>query len=396
MKTLAFAIAFICAASCAFADIEKAAAAKFAEAKAEYAAALSESEKRVAAARAEYEGVCSRIEAARKKLGRLARAKDEISNLAARRDFYASVVSELSAETARSFASAGRAASAAEVAAEIKRQLGALLGEIKNPLAPSECEAARAKSRARVWGKSFRVGGFRYFVGGGTAGFLADGDILYGEEYAREILDFHAGKTSEIPADISFGKLLKSERLSLTFAEKVSKGGVWILPILFLAALSAAVFLGKLARLFALGLRPAPAPASPAEALKFPYREVAEAIDSADGAEAADAAAFAALARANASLKSYLGVLSATAAVAPLLGLLGTVSGIIKTFGDMSVSASHAREISDGIAEALITTEYGLITAIPALIAGAVLARMARGILASAREFAAGRIALKK
>lgn len=86
-----------------------------------------------------------------------------------------------------------------------------------------------------------------------------------------------------------------------------------------------------------------------------------------------------------------LSVLSVTAAVAPLFGLLGTVTGIIKTFGDLSaVGAQHARLISSGISEALITTEYGLIVAIPAFVAHALLSRRAKSVLADMEKLAAG------
>ena len=55
---------------------------------------------------------------------------------------------------------------------------------------------------------------------------------------------------------------------------------------------------------------------------------------------------------------------------APLLGLLGTVSGMFTTFGGMATTSANAPidVISDGIAEALITTETGLVVAIPTLI----------------------------
>lgn len=55
---------------------------------------------------------------------------------------------------------------------------------------------------------------------------------------------------------------------------------------------------------------------------------------------------------------------------APLLGLLGTVSGMFKTFGGMATTSANAPIdiISDGIAEALITTETGLVVAVPTLI----------------------------
>ncbi len=54
----------------------------------------------------------------------------------------------------------------------------------------------------------------------------------------------------------------------------------------------------------------------------------------------------------------------------PLLGLLGTITGLLDTFFRMSVEKSFAIQeiISGGIAEALFTTELGLVTVIPGLL----------------------------
>jgi biopolymer transport protein ExbB len=54
----------------------------------------------------------------------------------------------------------------------------------------------------------------------------------------------------------------------------------------------------------------------------------------------------------------------------PLLGLLGTITGLLDTFFRMSVEKSFAMQeiISGGIAEALFTTELGLVTVIPGLL----------------------------
>ena len=52
-----------------------------------------------------------------------------------------------------------------------------------------------------------------------------------------------------------------------------------------------------------------------------------------------------------------------------MLGLLGTVTGIINSFQVLSTTFGRpsAQSISQGIAEALITTAAGLMIAIPAL-----------------------------
>jgi biopolymer transport protein ExbB len=55
--------------------------------------------------------------------------------------------------------------------------------------------------------------------------------------------------------------------------------------------------------------------------------------------------------------------------VAPLMGLLGTVLGMLKTFVGISTSsgAETASVIAGGISEALITTQTGLMIALPGL-----------------------------
>jgi len=52
----------------------------------------------------------------------------------------------------------------------------------------------------------------------------------------------------------------------------------------------------------------------------------------------------------------------------PLLGLLGTISGLLDTFHAMSLGESldQASTLSQGIADALWTTQLGLVVAIPA------------------------------
>jgi len=62
-------------------------------------------------------------------------------------------------------------------------------------------------------------------------------------------------------------------------------------------------------------------------------------------------------------------VVGAFAAVAPLLGLLGTVRGMMSAFGAIeSFGVLDASLVSAGVSEALITTEAGLIVALPLLL----------------------------
>jgi biopolymer transport protein ExbB len=60
----------------------------------------------------------------------------------------------------------------------------------------------------------------------------------------------------------------------------------------------------------------------------------------------------------------------AHASISPLLGLLGTVSGMINLFETITTQGvGNPMALSGGISEALITTEAGLLVAIPALVA---------------------------
>lgn len=69
-------------------------------------------------------------------------------------------------------------------------------------------------------------------------------------------------------------------------------------------------------------------------------------------------------------LDRFLNTLGTIASVAPLLGLLGTVTGIIKAFDVIySGGLGDPRALSGGISEALLTTAFGLMVAIPAFVA---------------------------
>ncbi len=70
-----------------------------------------------------------------------------------------------------------------------------------------------------------------------------------------------------------------------------------------------------------------------------------------------------------AQLEVSLPTLSTFVSVSPFLGLLGTVWGIMEAFLEIRARGSaHITIVAPGISDALITTVYGLLVAIPALI----------------------------
>lgn len=69
-------------------------------------------------------------------------------------------------------------------------------------------------------------------------------------------------------------------------------------------------------------------------------------------------------------LGSSLSFLGTCANSGPLLGLFGTVWGIMRSFNDIGqMKSANLAVVGPGIAEALVTTVFGLIVAIPASIA---------------------------
>lgn len=84
------------------------------------------------------------------------------------------------------------------------------------------------------------------------------------------------------------------------------------------------------------------------------------------------------------NLEKRLGLISALGSSAPLLGLLGTVSGMIALFKVITdVGTNDARLLAGGISEALVTTQTGLIIAIPILLLHGFLSERLDAILAS-------------
>ena len=69
-------------------------------------------------------------------------------------------------------------------------------------------------------------------------------------------------------------------------------------------------------------------------------------------------------------LERFINALGTIASMSPLLGLLGTVSGMIRTFNDITdQGVGNPQILAGGISEALVSTAAGLVVAIPAVIA---------------------------
>ena len=94
-------------------------------------------------------------------------------------------------------------------------------------------------------------------------------------------------------------------------------------------------------------------------------------------------------------LERGLATLGIFAAVAPLLGLLGTVVGMIDTFQSITLfGAGDPRVMSDGISQALVTTQLGLSVAIPIVLLHSLLSSKSARLVHTLEEQSAGMIAL--
>ena len=112
--------------------------------------------------------------------------------------------------------------------------------------------------------------------------------------------------------------------------------------------------------------------------LKTAYNKVVKAKDrEAEGARIA-ARAFAAV-----------DWLADIAAIAPLVGLLGTVLGMFRAFGGIASDVAAGAKpvvLAQGVSQAIVTTIFGLVVAIPALVLYAVLRRRCQKRVAELEE----------
>lgn len=93
-------------------------------------------------------------------------------------------------------------------------------------------------------------------------------------------------------------------------------------------------------------------------------------------------------------LERYLSALATIASAAPLLGLLGTVVGMIEIFGAQGQAGQgNPAQMAQGISVALYNTAFGLIVAVPALVAWRYFRARVDGLVL-ALEIAAERFAL--
>ncbi len=250
-------------------------------------------------------------------------------------------------------------------------------------------------------GEYAQIGPIGYFAADGdNAGVLVRGAsetpalIVFDPKASPAIASFVKTGSGTLPVDTTQGRALAIATSNETLVEHFLKGGLWMWPIAFFGVLAVMITGFKLLDILSIKQLPA---ATLKEVLdlvgqdKLP--DALHVVNKIDGPAAAmiktglqnahlskellEEFLFETLLSVKPKLERGLTFITLSASVAPLLGLLGTVTGMIETFKLLTLfGTGDAKSLSSGISQALITTEYGLVVAIPALILGAIVTRM--------------------
>jgi biopolymer transport protein ExbB len=212
-------------------------------------------------------------------------------------------------------------------------------------------------------------------------------------------VDLFKNNAGRIPLDPTLGNAHKIEETQDTIIQHIEKGGPVMVPIFVLAGAALLVAIYKWivlsfqrrassrrvnALLDAVARNDTAAAVEAAKRIQGPVgkmlRAGVEHLN--ESRELIEEVMYETVLSTRLKLQRFLPFIAVSAASAPLLGLLGTVTGIINTFKLITVFGSgDVKMLSGGISEALITTEFGLIVAIPSLLLHAFLSRKARGII---------------
>lgn len=271
-----------------------------------------------------------------------------------------------------------------------------------------EGEAINAKGLL-VKGRFADAGPVTWFLAedGSASGLIAADQelrsrIVPGTADAANIKLALSGAKADLSFDPTLGSAVALTQSETSMIGHIKQGGFWIFPILILAAIALFAAVRKWLQLLSIReLRPGvvqavidavakrdfDAACNQVAEIKHPARQMLEqgiavletSPDTArdDLEEALYEKFLAALPKLNRGLP----LVAIASATAPLLGLLGTVTGMIETFRLINVfGTGDAKSLASGISEALVTTEFGLIVAIPALIMHALLSRKVQGI----------------
>lgn len=292
--------------------------------------------------------------------------------------------------------------------------IGISLDRIASLIGGKQYEGSAIVNGVFLDGTFTNLGPVSYFASeDGTAAGITQGMIdnraniytLTGQ-YASHIIQVTESGSGILPIDTTGGEALETIRQDITLLEEWAQGGVVMYPILGLFSLAILITIFKAIELMRvraargadldiilehLSDNNKEGAVQHAKAVGGPVGEmlVAAVENSDEDKEVIEEILYEKIVKAQPRLERFLAFIAVVAATAPLLGLLGTVTGMIKTFKLITiVGTGDARNLSSGISEALITTKWGLIVAIPTLIFHALLNRKAKGVIGSMEQAA--------
>lgn len=229
--------------------------------------------------------------------------------------------------------------------------------------------------------------------------------IVVGTANADNIGLLLSGKPALVAFDPTLGMAVALTNSGGSIIGHIKQGGFWIFPILALAAVALFAGIKKWLQLMKIrDLRPAvvqtvidelgkkdyESARSTAAGIRHPAKNILiRGIDILSQTpdtprDDLEESLYEKFLEAVPKLNQGLPLIAIASATAPLLGLLGTVTGMIETFRLINIfGTGDAKSLASGISEALVTTEFGLIVAIPALILHALLSRKVQGIKSS-------------
>lgn len=217
---------------------------------------------------------------------------------------------------------------------------------------------------------------------------------------------FFHGRLGSVMADASGGKALRLKETRGTVLEHIQKGGAVAYAILGVGVIAVLMILQKIGDLSRLSVDTPQsvraflslvARGSNDEALKAlgtlrePTRELFETGMQNLGRPKAilEELLQSVLLSQRLHYERRLPLLAVVATAAPLMGLLGTVVGMVKTFALITVfGTGNAGKLASGISQVLVTTELGLVVAIPTLIAHGFLANRIQKNLSALERYA--------
>ncbi|NNE90635.1 MAG: hypothetical protein HKN23_03225 [Verrucomicrobiales bacterium] len=259
-----------------------------------------------------------------------------------------------------------------------------------------------------ISGDFVEAGPVNWFVSedGKTAGLISasralEPQIVPGTADPTGVKKLVSGQTTTATFDPTLGTAIALDVSETSIRDEIRAGGFWIFPILLLAVVAtlAAILkwiqLGRIRELRpavvqkilrAIGGGDSEKAKAELRAVRHPARAILQrGIELHEQPhDKVEEALYEKYLEAQPPLQRWLPFIAIAAATAPLLGLLGTVTGMIHTFELINLfGTGNAKSLASGISEALVTTKFGLIVAIPALILHALLSRKVKGIRAA-------------